>query len=628
MMQNKKVREKTALSTATVHPDPLLNKVYQNRGVATPEELNYGLSNLIAPWSMKDIDLATTKIIEHIYKGSNILIVGDYDCDGATSTTIAIEGLYMCGARSVDFVVPDRALHGYGISIPLVKDIQSLKVVDKIPDLIITVDNGISAFDGADAVYELLPECELLITDHHLADAKGALPRACAIVNPNRVDCEFPSKNIAGCGVIFYVLMALRNKMENNGDFAKLGIQKPDLRVLLDVLALGTVADVVTLDYNNRIIVSAGINRINKGLVRPGIKALLEVGGRKIGEIVASDMGFAVGPRINAAGRMSDMSIGINCLLSRTYEDAIEIARSLDYLNRQRREVEQEMVSEANLNPEFDGSKFGITILGDDWHEGVVGIVSARIKEKVNRPVICFTNTEPHNGEAVVKGSARSVKGIHLKHILVEIHSINPNIMIKFGGHAMAAGLSIYADKYQEFSRLFDEIVKEHITQDILDGLTEVDFEDMPEDFINIDKARLLEASGPWGQHFEEPIFAGEFDLVSDKPLQDKHLRLELQKGRVKVTGIWFNCIDESYNENPYKGRVKAVFSLAVNRFNGRESVQLMIKHMESVKANDVPTSEAHQANIPSLSRRKRDIDDTCLSIDTGSIIDQVLKRN
>lgn len=627
MKQNKKVKEKTPHSTAMVHSDPLLNRVYQNRGVESPDELSYGLGNLLPPWSMKDIDLATNKIVEHIHKGSHILIVGDYDCDGATSTTIAIEGLYLCGARSVSFVVPDRVMHGYGISVPLVEDIKALKVVDRIPDLIITVDNGISAFDGAEAVHELLPNSELLITDHHLADAKGLLPKACAIVNPNRIDCDFPSKNIAGCGVIFYVIMALRNKMESNKDFLALGISKPDLRPLLDVLALGTVADVVTLDYNNRIIISSGISRINKGLVRPGIRALLEVGGRKLGEIVASDMGFAVGPRINAAGRMSDMSIGINCLLAKTYDEAIEIARSLDYLNKQRREVEQTMVAEANINPEFDDSKFGVTILGEDWHEGVVGIVSARIKEKLNRPVICFTNTEPHNGKAAVKGSARSVKGIHLKHILVEIHSINPNIMIKFGGHAMAAGLSIYADKYQEFARLFDERVKEHITQDILDGLTEVDIEDMPESFINIDKARLLEASGPWGQHFEEPLFAAEFDIVSDKPLQDKHLRLELQKGKVKVTGIWFNCIDENYVNDPYVGRVKVIFSLAVNRFNGRENVQIMVKHLESLAQEVVPTSENHQANLPSLSRRKREIDDACLSVDTGSIIHQVLNR-
>lgn len=627
MTQNKKVREKKAAVHSTVHPDPLLNKIYQNRGVESSKELSYGLSNLLPPWTMKDIDRAVDKIIEHIHKGSNILIVGDYDCDGATSTTIAIEGLYLCGATQVDFVVPDRALHGYGISIPLVEDIQSLKVVDKIPDLIITVDNGISAFDGAVAVKELLPSCDLVITDHHLADAKGALPIAEAIVNPNRIDCQFESKNIAGCGVIFYVIMALRSKMDSGGDFTKLGLNKPDLRGLLDVLALGTVADVVTLDYNNRIIVATGIGRINRGLVRPGIKALLEVGSRKLGEIVASDMGFAVGPRINAAGRMSDMSIGIRCLLAKEEQEANEIARELDYLNRQRREVEQEMVADANVNPEFDDTKFGVTILGNDWHEGVVGIVSARIKEKLNRPVICFTQTEPHNGRGVVKGSARSVKGIHLKHILVEIHSINPNIMIKFGGHAMAAGLSIYEEHYGEFSRLFNERVEASITQDILDGLTEVDIEDMPEEFIRIDKAKLLESSGPWGQNFEEPVFAGTFDVISDKPLQDKHLRLELQKGSARVTGIWFNCIDESYSENPYRGKVKAVFSLAVNRFRGNETAQLMIKHVEMIEEAELPSNEGHQVNLPSLSRRKRDIDEGCLSMNTGSIIHQVLNN-
>jgi len=627
MTQNKKVRAKKQITTAQVHTDPLMNRIYQNRGVSSHDELQYGLANLLPPWSMKDIELASEKIIEHINKRSHILIVGDYDCDGATSTTIAIEGLLMCGAASVDFVVPDRAKHGYGISIPLVEDIQSLKVVNKIPDLIITVDNGISAFDGAEAVSNLLPNCDLLITDHHLADAKGNLPKACAIVNPNRIDCEFPSKNIAGCGVIFYVIMALRNKMDSNGDFQRMGIAKPDLRCLIDVLALGTVADVVTLDYNNRVIVSAGLSRMNKGIVRPGIKALLEVGGRTIGQLVASDMGFAVGPRINAAGRMSDMSIGIRCLLSRTEEEATEIARELDYLNRQRREVEQDMVADANLNPEYDPNKFGVTILGDGWHEGVVGIVSARIKEKVNRPVICFTQTEPHNGREVVKGSARSVMGIHLKHVLVEIHAINPNIMIKFGGHAMAAGLSIYAEFYDEFSRLFNECVEKHITQDILDGLTEVDLSDMPEEYINLEKARLLESNGPWGQNFEEPVFSSEFDIVSDHPLQDKHLRLNLKKGRAQVVGIWFNCIDEDYAKNPYQGKVRVVFSLSVNRFKGRESAQLMIKHLEPVEQEHMPTSEDHKVNLNSLSRRKREIDETCLSMNTGSIIHQVLKN-
>lgn len=627
MKQSKKVKEKNALSSKVVHPDPLLNRIYQNRGVESHDELCYSLAKLLSPWGMKDIDKAVDKIIEHIHRGSHILIVGDYDCDGATSTTIAIEGLYMCGARSVDFVVPDRAFHGYGISTPLVEDISSLKIVNRLPDLIITVDNGVAAFEGAEAVAKLLPNCDLVITDHHLADAKGALPTSHAVVNPNRIDCPFESKDIAGCGVIFYVIMALRGKMDSNGDFEKIGISKPDLRSLIDVLALGTVADVVTLDYNNRVIVSSGISRINQGLVRPGIRALLEVGGREIGRVVASDMGFAVGPRINAAGRMSDMSIGIRCLLAKSDEEAREIAGELDYLNKQRREVEQDMVADANLSPDFDDSKFGVTILGNGWHEGVVGIVSARIKEKLNRPVICFTQTEPHNGREMIKGSARSVKGIHLKHILVEINSINPEIMVKFGGHAMAAGLSIYAEHYEEFSRLFNEKVEEHITQDILDGLTEVDIEDMPEEFIDIDKAKLLEKSGPWGQNFEEPLFAGCFDVVSSKPLQDKHLRLELQKGRAKVAGIWFSCIDENYLEDPYIGRVKVVFSLAVNRFRGSESVQLMIKHMESVKEEEMPVSNEHQVNIPSLSRRKRDIDEACLSINAGSIINQVLNK-
>jgi single-stranded-DNA-specific exonuclease len=627
MTQSKKVAEKKPLCTNNVHSDPLLNKIYQNRGVAKCEDLEYGLAKLLPPWSMKDIDKAVDKIIEHIYKKSNILIVGDYDCDGATSTTIAVEGLLMCGASCVDLVVPDRIIHGYGLSPSLVDDIESKKITNMTPDLIITVDNGVSAFEGADAVANMKHKCELVITDHHLANAEGLLPTSHAIVNPNRIDCDFPSKNIAGCGVMFYVIMALRSKMEASGDFIKLGIKKPDIRVLLDVLTLGTIADVVTLDFNNRVIVSAGLSMMRKGIVRPGIQALLDVAGRKIEELVASDMGFTVGPRINAAGRMSDMSIGISCLMSKNYDDAIQIARELDFLNRQRREVEQQMVTEANLNPEYDSTKFGITILGEGWHEGVVGIVSSRIKEKANRPVICFTNSEPHNGRDVIKGSARSVAGIHLKHILVEIESVNSDIFIKFGGHAMAAGMSIYAEYYEEFSRLFDERVKSHITQDILDGLTLVDIEDMPEDYLNIQKAYLLEANGPWGQNFEEPVFAGIFDVIDTSPIKVKHLRLELQKGSIRVGGIWFNCIDETYLDNPFTGKVKVVFTMSINRFRGKETLQLMVRHLEPVKMEELPVSEDHTVNISSLSRRKRSFDETCLNTGTGDIINQVLNR-
>lgn len=628
MTKHKKVKEKVPSSNAIVHQDPFLNRIFQNRGVTSGEDLEYSLSRLLSPWTMKDIEKAADKIIEHIYKKSNILIVGDYDCDGATSTTIAIEGLQMCGAATVDFVVPDRAKHGYGLSEVLINDIRDHKVVNKDPDLIITVDNGISAFEGATAVSNLPYPCDLVITDHHLAHEGGLLPEAYAIVNPNRIDCDFPSKDIAGCGVIFYVIMALRNKMETNGDFIRLGLQKPDIRTLLDVLTLGTVADVVTLDYNNRLIVSTGLERMKKGLIRPGLQAILDVAGKDISRLVATDMGFAVGPRVNAAGRMSDMSVGVKCLLSKDYESAIIIARELDVLNKQRKEVESQMVEAAQLNPEFDNTKFGITILGEGWHEGVVGIVSSRIKDKANRPVICFTDSEPHHGRETIKGSARSVKGIHLKHILVEIEAVNPDIFIKFGGHAMAAGMSIYKEHYEEFSRLFDERVRKHITQEILDGMVMVDFENIPDEFLCAEKALLLENSGPWGQNFEEPIFSGEFTIISTKPIQDKHLRLELQKGGTKVVGIWFNCIDENYHNNPYFGQVRVIFKLSINRWKNFENLQLMIEHLETIAINDVPVSEDHTVNISSLSRRKRDFDGCCTDLNNTDIIGHVLNRN
>jgi len=625
MTQNRKVTEKTPSTNNQVRPDPMLNRIYQNRGVKLPEDLDYGLAKILSPWTMKDIDKAVDKIIEHIHKGSNILIVGDYDCDGATSTTIAVDGLYMCGAKQVDFVVPDRAEHGYGLSESLVDDIDNLKIVDRRANLMITVDNGIVNFDGAERVAKMKEPCELVITDHHLASEDGAIPLSAACVNPNRIDCKFPSKNIAGCGVMFYVIMALRSKMEQQGDFEKLGIVKPDLRLLLDVLTLGTIADVVTLDYNNRVIVTAGLKRMNNGIMRPGMQAILDVAGRKTGELVASDMGFAVGPRINAAGRISDMSVGIRCLLAKTYDEAILIARELDFLNKQRKEIEQEMTAEANVNPDYDPTKYGITILGNGWHEGVVGIVSSRIKEKANRPVICFTQSEPHKGRAVAKGSARSVKGVHLKHLLKEIEAIRSDIFIKFGGHAMAAGLSIYEEFYEDFSILFNEGVKRHITQDILDGLLEVDFKNMPEEFLSLQKAYALEANGPWGQNFEEPVFAGEFDIVSTKPLsENKHLKVELQKGRTRVEGIWFNCIDDSYLSNPFTGRVNVIFTMSINRFMGKETLQLMIRHMEQVV---VESGEAQPVNIKSLTGRKRNMEDSCLSIGAGDIINKVLNN-
>ncbi len=631
---SREIRERQPLSNNKVHDHPLLNRIYTNRGVSCHEDLEYSLSKILSPWLMMDMDKAVETIIHHIKNKSNILIVGDYDCDGATSTTIAIEGLYMCGASQVDFIVPDRQIHGYGLAPLLVKEIESKYK----PDLIITVDNGISAFDGANAVAEMSHPCDLLITDHHLADPTGLLPNAKALVNPNRIDCKFPSKDIAGCGVIFYVIMALRNRMSENHIFEELGLYKPDIRYLLDVLALGTVADVVTLDENNRILVKAGLDRMNSGQIRYGLKAILDIANKKVGELVASDMGFAIGPRINAAGRMSDMSIGIRCLLANNPDTARSIASELDALNSMRKNVEIDMVNEANLNINFDDSQFGITILGENFHEGVVGIVAARIKEKFNRPVICFTNTEDINGEPAIKGSARSVKGVHLKHALLEIKALHPNMFEKFGGHAMAAGLSIKAKDFNLFSQCFNEIVKKNITSDILSGLIEVDIMDFDERYLSIETAKLIEQGGPWGQNFEEPVFESKFIVTEEVPMGDKenpkHLRLLLQKNNASVQAVWFNSIPDT-GYTPLAGEVSAIFTLSVNRFRGNEKLQLMIKHIEPIKNNHNQNEHIDVLNnaepsrggyrVPSLTSRKADTLTSCSYISKEDIINKVL---
>lgn len=630
---SREIRERQPITNNNVHEHPLLNRIYANRGVSCIEDLQYSLSKILSPWLMKDMDAAVDTIIHHIRNKSNILIVGDYDCDGATSTTIAIEGLYMCGATQVDFIVPDRQIHGYGLAPKLVKEIE----LQYSPDLIITVDNGISAFDGAKAVAAMAHPCDLLITDHHLADPNGLLPHAKAIVNPNRIDCKFPSKDIAGCGVIFYVIMALRNRMSENNIFEELGLYKPDIRYLLDVLALGTVADVVALDENNRILINAGLERMNSGQVRYGIKAILDIANKKVGELVASDMGFAIGPRINAAGRMSDMSIGIRCLLANNPDTARCLASELDSLNAMRKNVEIDMVNEANLNIEFDDSQFGITILGENFHEGVVGIVSARIKEKFNRPVICFTNTEDINGEPAIKGSARSVKGVHLKHALLEIKALYPNMFDKFGGHAMAAGLSIKAKDYNLFSQCFNDIVKKNITQDILNGLIEVDVINIDERYLTIDTAKLIEQGGPWGQNFEEPVFECKFLVTEEVPMGDKenpkHLRMLLQKNNVNVKAVWFNSIPDT-GYIPTASEISAVFTLSVNRFRGNETLQLMIKHIEPVNQvssvqPDVLSNDSAQKSVsyrvPSLTSRKADSLTSCSYISKEDIINKVL---
>lgn len=612
MQLKRTIREKVRAHHNAITGNMLIDTILQNRGVTSFDDMSYDIRNILSPWDLVDIEPAIETIIKHIQKGSHILIVGDYDCDGATSTTIAVEGLQMCGATKVSFVVPDRRIHGYGLTPTIVKDIKHLN-----PDLLITVDNGVSSFDGANAVKDYLDNCELVVTDHHLASPDG-LPDAAAIVNPNREDCPFPSKNIAGCGVIFYVIMALRARMRERGLFESMAIPYPNLKRLMDVLAVGTVADLVTLDVNNRNIVSIGLNIINQLKARPGIAALAKVSGQDQTLMTATDIAFKIAPRINAAGRMADMTVGIRCLLAKNFDEAMQFAQELDQLNIDRKNTQSKMMQEADQATDVETDLDGVTVYQEDWHEGVIGILASQIKEKVNRPVICFTKTEPEEGKEIIKGSARSVPGIHLKHVLDEIKVHHPHILKKFGGHAMAAGLSLEEAHYDEFSELFNQYISKHMTNDIREGVYLVDIDEVPASSLTLDNARLIEQMGPWGQNFELPIFSGTFDIVEHRVVGGKHLKMVLEKDHARIDAIAFNCIDEKTGEVPYVGRVKVIFKLDINRYKGRESLQMMVDYIEPIEINVSKTDNFSKEFIKEgAGRQNRDMSEACKLFDT-----------
>lgn len=582
-----------------VHTHPLMDRILRNRNVSDISELNYRLSDLLPP-NMKGMDQAVAIIAKHLLADSKILILGDYDCDGATATSIAMEGLSLLGAKNVEFLVPDRAIHGYGLTPAIVALAE-----EQEPNLIITVDNGIASFAGAKAVKEMRRPCELVITDHHLTVDSGELPDADAIVNPNQAGCPFESKNIAGCGVMFYTILALRAYMRKEGVFEARDQLEPNLECLLDLVALGTVADVVSLDRNNRILISAGLARINAGNGRPGVNALLAAAKRTIGEITAQDFGFGAGPRLNAAGRLEDMSKGIRCLLCQDPIEAGEIAEELDELNLTRREIEADMVLEAEeaaQGYQDDGSD-AVILYNSGWHEGVVGIVSSRIKERCNRPTICFTDTkeaheladaidaatndsEREKAEAAyanrsIKGSGRSVPGVHLKHALDRIYKKHPEVVGHFGGHSMACGMTIPAKHLERFRELLNLEVKEDLTDDIRSGRIEIDLEGLADEDRSVDTAKMIAAHGPWGQHFTEPVFKDRFVVEGVKVMKDVHLKLQLRQENsdTVIEGVAFNVI-ESPEDLEHLGVVDVVYKLDVNRFRHRENLQIMIEHI------------------------------------------------
>ena len=551
---------------------PVLAALYAARGVRSPDELEYSLGNLLSPRLLKGIGRAVAVLRDAVVHDSSILIVGDFDADGATSTALAVRALRMMGAARVDYLVPNRFEYGYGLTPEIVA-----VAARRQPDLIITVDNGISSVDGVNAAGDL--GIAVLITDHHLPGER--LPDAAAIVNPNQPGDTFPSKHLAGVGVVFYLMMALRARLREEGWFARRGIAEPKLAQLLDLVALGTVADVVPLDYNNRILVAQGLARIRGGHCCAGIRALVELAGRRREQLVAADLGYAVGPRLNAAGRLDDMALGIECLLADTAAGARELAEQLDGLNRERRAIEQGMKGEAlaiveELRMEESAElPVGLCLFSENWHQGVIGILASRIKERLHRPVIAFA---PGEGEEI-KGSARSVPGLHIRDTLDAVAATHPELLRRFGGHAMAAGLTLHRDHLESFRRAFDREVRRHLSPEDLYGRIHSDGE-LPAAHLNLELAELLRRGGPWGQGFPEPLFDGVFEVVRWRVVGERHLKLVLRPPleELQLDAIAFNSSIRQWPEEA--ARVEVAYRLSVNEYRERRSLQLILEHV------------------------------------------------
>lgn len=549
---------------------PLLQRIYAARGVSCAQELDNSLKYLLSYEQLKGMPDAVALLLQAIALQQRILIIGDFDADGATATAVGVLGLRMLGATQVDYLVPNRFDYGYGLTVGIVEQAQQLA-----PDLIITVDNGISSIDGVQLAKSL--GMRVLITDHHLPGE--VLPVADAIVNPNQPGCSFPSKALAGVGVIFYVLLALRARMRELNSFVG---AEPNLAQLLDLVALGTVADVVPLDANNRRLVQQGLARIRAGHARPGIKAIAEVGRRQLANMVAMDLGFIVGPRLNAAGRMDDMSIGIECLLAEDESQALLLAQQLESLNAERKRTEQSMQREALVQlqdlPE-DNLPFGICVYEQDWHQGVTGILASRLKERYHRPVIAFADA----GDGSLKGSARSVAGLHIRDALAAIDAQNPQLIRKFGGHAMAAGLTIAQTDYAQFVQAFDAQVRACLTEDELAGICVTDGELAAGEFA-LDLAQQLRLAGPWGQQFPEPSFHGRFKLMQQRLVGERHLKMVLhnETTRIDVDAIAFN-VDLEQWPNPNIQYADLAYRLDVNEFRGKQNLQLLVEHLIAV---------------------------------------------
>ncbi|ALE89481.1 single-stranded-DNA-specific exonuclease RecJ [Pseudomonas versuta] len=547
----------------------LLTRLYAARGVQSQAELDKSLARLIPYQQLKGIDAAVDLLVVALEQRQRILIVGDFDADGATASTVGMLGLRLLGAAHVDYLVPNRFEYGYGLTPEIVQ-----VALTRQPQLLITVDNGISSVEGVAAAKAA--GLSVLVTDHHLPG--NELPAADAIVNPNQPGCEFPSKALAGVGVIFYVLIALRARLNSLGWYQN--TKAPNIAELLDLVALGSVADVVPLDANNRILVHQGLERIRAGRARPGLKAILEVAKRDHSRITSTDLGFILGPRLNAAGRLDDMSLGIECLLTDDANAAREMAAQLDEMNQDRKSIEQGMQREALAQLKelpVESMPFGLCLFDPDWHQGVIGILASRLKERYFRPTFAFADA----GDGMLKGSGRSVPGFHIRDALSVVAAQHPELISKYGGHAMAAGLTLPEANFAVFSSAFDAEVRRQLREEDLTGRLMSDGSLAVEEF-HLELARALRNAGPWGQHFPEPLFHGVFQLVEQRIVGERHLKVVLKTecGSVKLDGIAFG-VDREVWPNPTIRWVELAYKLDLNEFRGNETVQLMIAHIE-----------------------------------------------
>jgi single-stranded-DNA-specific exonuclease len=558
--------------TPSLHQHPVLHRIYAARGIKSPDELEHDLRHLLPFATLKDIDKATALLTTALREKWYIIIVGDFDVDGATSTALTVEALKLFGFDNVSYIIPNRFTSGYGLTKEIVESI----VAEQCPQLIITVDNGISSIEAVEVANTF--GIKVLITDHHLPGIM--LPNAAAIINPNQAGDNFASKALAGVGVVFYLMLALRAHLRDIGWFSSTAIVEPSMAQFLDLVALGTIADAVILDRNNRILVANGIKRINMDRCRPGILAIFNSAKRYHSQITTYDLGFVIAPRLNAAGRLDNMSLGVEALLAQDKTTAENIARQLEILNNERRVIESDMQVQAlrildNLNLD-QNLPAGISVFEDSWHQGILGILASRLKDKFNRPVIVFTAIN----ENEIKGSARSINELHILDIISGIARDNPGLIARFGGHAMAAGLNLQRENFETFAILFAQRVEDVMVSTRLESIIHSDGELDPE-YLDLITAELIRFAGPWGAGFVEPIFHGDFQVTKYTMLAEKHLKLTLHhlNSKQRLDAIYFNA-DIPWQEKSKPSQIKIIYRPSVNEYNGKKTLQLIISEI------------------------------------------------